>query len=306
MSKRAHPVAGRLAAVLYPLVRSLPTKVASELLALIVGRLARLSMKTDKIRRNLRVAFPDRGDAALDAMTRRIAANFGRQVAEIVHMRSFASGKWGTRIEACGAPEQSLEQDRPAIYVSAHLGNWELIPILFQRHGVPLTIVYTDLAFPGVNRKLLALRRSTGATYVEKANALRACVKALARGESIALLVDQRVESGIEVEFFGRPTLFTHLPARMALRFGCPIAVCEAVRVAPGHVRTVFHAPIRPEEAAGEDGERALTQRMAEVIEGCIRRHPEEWFCNKRRWKPAKSPDAAHQSGPPASRLSTA
>ncbi len=24
---------------------------------------------------------------------------------------------------------------------------------------------------------------------------------------------------------------------------------------------------------------------MAEVIEGCIRRHPDEWFCHKRRWK---------------------
>lgn len=301
-----HPRVGPIAAVLYPLVRILPTKVASELLAAVVGRLARFSLKTEKVRRNLRVAFPDRDEASLDALTRGIAANFGRQVAEIVHIPNFAAGRWGAKIEAAGAPEQSLERKRPAIYVSAHLGNWELIPILFQRHGVPVTIVYTDLPLPGANRRFLALRRTTGATYVEKANALRACVKALARGESIALLVDQRVESGIEVEFFGRPTLFTHLPARMALKFDCPIVVCEAARIAPGHVRTTFHEPLWPETGAGRGGEQALTQRMAEVVEGCIRRHPDEWFCNKRRWKPAKKRDAAGPPGAPASSLSTA
>ena len=285
MPKRTHPAAGPLVAVMYPLLRALPTKLASEVLALIVDRFGRGSMKTKRIRQNLRIAFPDMGDAAVETMVRRIAANFGRMIAEIIHIPSFASGRWGAKTEAAGVPEQSLAQKGPAIYVSAHLGNWELMPIVFRRYGVPLTIIYTDITFPGVNAKLLAMRRATGADYVEKRNALRACVKALARGESIALLVDQRVKSGIEVDFFGRPTLFTHLPARMALRFDCPIVVCEAVRIAPGHVRAIFHEPIRPATEDRRESEQALTQRMAEVIEGCIRRHPEEWFCNKRRWK---------------------
>lgn len=290
VAKDMNPMLGRFAALAYPLVRLLPVRVASELMAAAVGRLAKHCVRLDAMRRNLRTAFPELDDAAIDRMTRNIAANFGRQLAEMVHIPSFSAETRGARFEASGALEYPSGKKGPAIYVSGHLGNWELLPIVFQRRGVPVTIIYTELTNPGIDARLLELRRATGATYVEKADALRACVRALTRGESIALLVDQRVDSGIEVDFFGRPTLFTHLPARMALKFGCPIIVGETVRIGPGHLKAVFHEPIWPEAERGEDAARDLTQRMASAIEGCIRRHPEEWFCNKRRWKKKKRP----------------
>lgn len=285
MAKGMHPMLGRIAALTYPLVRLMPLRVASELMAAVVGRLAGHVVRLDEMRRNLQTAFPELDERALDDMTRRIAANFGRQIAEIVHIPSFSAGKPGARLEASGATECLSGRKGPAIYVSGHVGNWELIPIVFRSHGVPVTLIYTELADPGIDAGLLKLRRSTGATYVEKASALRACVKALARGESIALLVDQRVQSGIEVDFFGRPARFTHLPARMALKFDCPIIPAETVRIGPGHLKAVFHEPIWPRRERGEAAAHDLTQRMASAIEACIRRHPDEWFCNKRRWK---------------------
>ena len=285
MARKMDPALGHLAKLAYPLLRLMPVRLASELMAAAGARLAGRAVRLDAMRRNLRSAFPELDDAALDDMTRRIVANFGRQVAEVVHIPSFASGTRGARLEAAGAMEFPSGGKGPAIYVSGHLGNWELIPIVFRRHAVPVTIIYTKLAHPGIDARLLELRRATGATYVEKADALRACVRALARGESIALLVDQRVESGIEVEFFGRPTRFTHLPARMALKFGCPIVPAETVRIGAGHLKAVFHEPIWPGPERGDAAARDLTQRMAGAIEACIRRHPDEWFCNKRRWK---------------------
>ena len=227
---------GRLSGLAYPLVRMMPVAVASELLAVVVRRLADYCVRLDKMRGNLRSAFPELEDRALDDMARRIAANLGRQIAEMVHIPSFVAGRRGARLEAAGALEYPSGQKGPAIYVSGHLGNWELLPIVLRRYGV-------------------------------------------------ALLVDQNVISGIDVEFFGRPTRLTHLPGRMALKFGCPIIPAEAVRLGPGHLKAVFHEPIWPGGQAGENAAQELTQRMASVIEGCIRRHPDEWFCNKRRWK---------------------
>ena len=285
MAEQSHRALGVLAVVWDLAIRLLPLRAASELMALLVRGLSRHFIKRKKIQRNLQRAFPELDESAVDALAEQIIGNCGRMVAEIAKMRAFRTGAQGAAVNACGALDYPFGQRGKAIYVSAHLGNWELAPILFQRRNIPLTIIYTPLRNSAVDERLMAARRETGATYVEKSKALRACAAALKSGESIALLVDQRVDTGVEVEFFGHETMFTHFPARMALKFDCPIVVVESVRRGPGRLDIVFHEPIWPRAEAGGVTERALTQKMAKVIEGCIRRHPEQWFCNKRRWK---------------------
>jgi KDO2-lipid IV(A) lauroyltransferase len=254
-------------------------------MAVVIGKFARFFVKEKAITRNLRAAFPDLGESSLDVMRRKVYANFGRLIAEIVHIPSFASNRHGTIMEAEGALDYPLVQRGQAIYVSAHLGNWELLPILFKWQNLPLTIIYSPIGRRQIDSKLMTSRRKTGAVYVEKSGALRSCVAAMKRGESIALLVDQRVDSGIEVDFFGRRTLFTHMPARMALKFNCPIIFAKSVRVGTGHVQAFFNEPIWPGTERGKQAEEDLTRRLAKMTEDCIRQHPEQWFCSKRRWE---------------------
>ncbi len=296
MANRSHWALGALATACDLAIRALPVRAASEIMALLLRALAPFIVKRNTIRKNLRTAFPELDDPAIDALAGRIIGNCGRMIAEIAKIPTFRAGAGGTELRARGALDYPLRQRGRAIFVSAHLGNWELAPIIFEREGLPLTIIYTPLRQPAIDDRLMALRRATGGTYVEKSKALRACAAALKRGQSIALLVDQRVEAGIEVEFFARATRFTHFPARMAVKFDCPIVVVESARRGPGRLDAVFHEPIWPDAEAGEDAERVLTQKMAKVIEGCIRRQPEQWFCNKRRWRKQSAPVGAEQT----------
>lgn len=284
MSTKMHPALDNLVGITYPLIRLMPPRIASKLMAVVIGKFARFFVKEKEIARNLRVAFPDLDEASLDVMRREVYANLGRLIAEILHIPSFASDLHGTIMEARGATDYPLVQKGQAIYVSAHLGNWELLPILFTRRDIPLTIIYSPIGHRQIDSKLMASRQKTGATYVEKSGALRSCVAALKGGKSIALLVDQRVDSGIEVDFFGQRTLFTPMPARMALKFNCPIIFAKSVRVGASHVQAVFDEPIWPGTERGKQAEEDLTRRLAKMTEDCIRQHPEQWFCNKRRW----------------------
>lgn len=284
MSKRIHSATGVLATAGYLVLRVLPVKMASDFMALFVVRFAHYLIREKKIRRNLGIAFPDLDGPALDATVKKIVANFGRVLAEVAHISTYAAGKQGTIVSASGSLEHTFEKSRQAIYVTAHLGNWELIPIVLRRKSRPL-IIYSRVGNSVIDSMLLAQRRKTGANYVEKSAALRACVKAMRRGESIGLLVDQRVERGVDVTFFGKPTIFTDLPARLAQKFNCPIIPIEAVRAAPHHCRVMIHEPIWPGKARGEQAVRDLTQQMAGVIEEGIRKRPGEWHCNKSRWK---------------------
>lgn len=283
--KLKHPGFAALTALAYPLIRLMPVKTATRVMAVLAGQTAEVFAKPHVMDRNLRAAFPEMNDARRLEIRKGIVANFGRLMAEIVHMRTIIAGGQGTRVEAVGATDYTFKTRGQAIYVSAHLCNWEVIPLLFGRAGLPLTIIYSLIGNRFVDDALAAARSQTGSTYVEKSQALRACIHAMKRGESVALLVDQRVEAGIDVEFFGRPTTFTHLPARLALKFGCPIIPGEMRRNRPGRLELAFHEPIWPSTEAGPRSEEELTQLMAHAIEGAIRRQPEAWICNKNRWK---------------------
>lgn len=285
MPKLKHPGLHALTKFAYPLVRLMPLRLASPVMALLAGWTAGVFAKPHVMDRNLRAAFPEKPEAERIAIRKGIVANFGRLMAEIIHMPTIAKGGQGTAVEAVGATDYTFRTRGQAVYVCAHLGNWEVIPLLFERAGLPLTIIYSLIGNRFVDEALAAARGQTGSTYVEKSQALRACIHAMKRGESIALLVDQRVEVGIDVEFFGRPTTFTHLPARLALKFGCPIIPGETRRTGPGRFELVFHEPIWPSIRDGQRTERELTQLMAHAIEGTIRRQPEAWICNKSRWK---------------------
>jgi KDO2-lipid IV(A) lauroyltransferase len=258
--------------------------MASDLMALFVGRFAHYVVRERKIKKNLRIAFPDLDQPAVDVLANKIAVNFGRVLAEVAHIPTYVAGRQGTTVSASGALEHTFEQSRQAVYVTAHLGNWELIPIVLRQKSRPL-IIYSLVGNPVIDNLLLAQRRKTGANYVEKSNALRACIDTMKKGESIGLLVDQRVKRGVKVSFFGNPTIFTDLPARLAIKFNCPIIPIEAVRTEPGHCQVMIHEPIWPDEKRGKQAISDLTQQITRVIEDSIRKRPGEWHCNKSRWR---------------------
>ena len=186
--------------------------------------------------------------------------------------------------------EAGHHRDWPAVTLRPTSGTWDLSENEYVLVSVrnlsdrPMRL-YSRVGNPAIDDKLLSLRRKTGSNYVEKSGALRACIEAMKRGDSIGLLVDQRVDRGIEVSFFETPTLFTDLPARLALKFNCPIIPAEAVRAGPCHCEVIIHPPIWPDPKRGAQAVGELTQQIATVIEGAIRRRPDEWFCNKRRWE---------------------
>ena len=214
-------------------MRVLPIGVAGRLMGWIMRRQGPRIMKLRAIRDNLRAACPGIDEARLDSLVEEVLASMGHLMVEVANVAAFCRGTRGTSMQVGGALDYPFRQKGPAIFVGGHLGNWEMVPVMLGQQGIRLTIIQTPVPHPGLHRRLMALREQTGATYVETAKALRACAAALKRGESLALLVDQRVDSGVEVEFLGHRTLFTHFPARMALKFGCPIIVMDCWRTAP-------------------------------------------------------------------------
>ncbi len=146
--------------------------------------------------------------------------------------------------------------------------------------------MYTPLQNPWLDRMLYRARTGFGCGLIPRDGGLRALVRELNRGRSVGLLVDQRVDSGEPVPFFGHDMLTSTTPARLALRFACDLIPVQVQRTAPAHFRVTFH-PVIPVPDGEPDPDRQallITRKINGIFEQWITAQPGEWLCTKRRW----------------------
>ena len=246
--------------------------------------------KTRHFRRNQALAFPDSSQAEIDHLVREAWGNMGAVLAEYPHLDAIRKGRIETVIRCDLEPIR--QGRRRAIFVAAHLANWEVTVAPAVGLGIPITAVYTPLENPWVDRMLHRHRRALGCRLVPRGDALRTMMRELETGRSIGLLVDQRVDSGVPVPFFGIDKLTTLVPARLALRFECDLIPVRVERLPGARFRVTAHEPVRCADTALPDHERALemTRQVNALFEDWIRELPEQWFCSNRRWAKTATP----------------
>jgi KDO2-lipid IV(A) lauroyltransferase len=185
-----------------------------------------------------------------------------------------------------GDPEVFRKTGKPAVFVSAHLANWEISAGAVAHLGIPLTVVYTRLQNRYLDRLLLRARQALGCGLVERSNAARELVRCLKQGTSVGLIVDQRVDSGEPVPFFGRDMLTSITPAQLALRFDCDLIPVQVQRLKGARFRIIIHDAVEADDKAADTHTRALqmTRKINGLFESWIRERPYEWMCSKRRW----------------------
>ncbi|GMQ83579.1 MAG: lysophospholipid acyltransferase family protein [Gammaproteobacteria bacterium] len=278
------------------LARLLPPDTASAAgHALLAGLGPRLD-KTRQIRRNLKIAFPEKNATETCRLVRAMWGNLGSVLAEYPHLGRICKPGPEQRLDCVleGDPEVFRKNGKPAVFVTAHLANWELAAGAVVQQGVPLSVVYTKMQNPWMDRLLFRTRKSLGCGLMERDNAARTLLRCLKKGTSIGLLVDQRVDAGEPVPFFGRDMLTSVTPAQLALRFGCELIPIQVQRLHGARFRAIFHKPVVADDENAENAEKILqmTRKINTLFESWIRERPHEWMCTKRRWpKDRKRPD---------------
>lgn len=240
---------------------------------------------------NLRRAFPELDRSARQRIVRGVWDNLGRTIAEFSHLselRRSASGP-GWEIANEEIVLRLAEQGRPAIFFSGHIGNWELLLPVAAALGVPVSGMYRPAANPLVDGLVAELRRAAiGADvsmFPKGAAGGRAALAHMARGGFLAMLMDQKLNDGIAVDFFGQPAMTAPALAALALRFRCPVIPCHAQRIAPARLRFVVDQPLElPNTGDREADIAALTREVNATLERWIRARPESWLWLHRRW----------------------
>ncbi len=244
-------------------------------------------------RRNLAAAFPDKSRAEIEAMVRGVWANMGRLAADFAQQDRLwdydpAQPNAG-RIEVKGAEifERLRDDGRPALFFTAHTGNWELCAVAGAKFQVPGGVLYR------------APNNKTAADLIEEMRAgnmpglIRASRKAgvmmahmLADGQHLGMLVDQYWTGGPQVTFFGRPCATNPTLARLARQFDCPVHGMRVIRLPGARFRVeITEEVVLPRDGEGQIDVQGAMQAVTSVIEGWVREYPEQWLWLHRRWR---------------------
>jgi KDO2-lipid IV(A) lauroyltransferase len=172
------------------------------------------------------------------------------------------------------------------IFVTPHLGNWELFLRLARLAEVPLVIVARPLDNPLLEGLVTRSRTEWGQRVIYKKNAMFAMEEALRRGTCVGILADQS-SRGIPANFFGRPAYTTVVPALLAYKYNRPIVVLACLRTeATLQYRGMMSDPLWPDLTASEGPElQRLTEAMNAWMETFILAQPDQWLWMHDRWK---------------------
>ncbi|MDP6404435.1 MAG: lauroyl acyltransferase [Alphaproteobacteria bacterium] len=247
---------------------------------------------SDRARGNLRQAFPELDEGRIEAIVGGMWDNLGRVAAEFPHLAKFrcyqADPDGVRRIEVVGAENIDLagQSESGAIFFSAHLGNWELTPLSAVQRPLALVTVYRQANNPHADALIQAVRQRVGGDHLPKGAAgARGLVAALRHGRSVALVVDQKQNDGIAVDFFGRPAMTAPAAAELALRYGCLLIPARVERLGGARFRITIEPPLELAQSGQREDDVAETMaRVNARLEAWIRQRPEQWFWLHRRW----------------------
>jgi KDO2-lipid IV(A) lauroyltransferase len=245
---------------------------------------------------NLALAFPDLSPAEHRRIGRAAAQHLGLVAVEVCRALGKPPDRVAAAIEVVGLDhlKETMATYGRAIAVTAHLGNWELLPLACHAHGFPLSIIARPLEAAWLDTVMRRFRGAGGTEVIDKRNAARPVLDALRRGRLVAILLDQNASrrEGVFVPMFGRPASTSRGAAMLAMRTGTPIVPLFTHRIAPGrHVVTV-QPPVLPLDGPLDDGIVRLTAACTAAIESAVRHAPEQWLWMHARWRtqPAGTP----------------
>jgi KDO2-lipid IV(A) lauroyltransferase len=273
-------------------LRTLPRGLARMVGAMIggvafrgLGRLRRVGVQ------NLELAFPEKRVAERERILRREYRNLGYLLAEFCQMPGYTADGASRfiRYEGLENYRQARDRGKGVLVLTGHLGAWELSSFYHSLMGMPMGMVIRRLDNPLVDAFVNRVRCLHGNRVIHKDDFARGLIASMRAGETVGILMDTNMTppQGVFVPFFGVEACTASGMARIALKTGAAVV--------PGFLlweedEQKYVLRFGEEVAVTSTGDAeadalANTARFTEVIEGYIRRYPEQWLWMHRRWK---------------------
>lgn len=240
---------------------------------------------------NLEMALPELSHTQRQQMVLGVFENLGRLLVEVSHFPELTPENIASLVEYEGIEhfEEAQRRGRGTIFLTLHMGAWELSPLAHALYGHPLLFLTRPIDNPRVDHLVNRYRTLGGNKVIERSRAAREILRALENNEAVGFLIDQNAAGtdSVFVDFFGIPASTTPGVARIALRTRASV-LPAFMRWDAERARHILHfGSLIPVIDTGdrEADVVANTRCYNRVLEGFVRRAPEQWLWIHKRWK---------------------
>ncbi len=266
-------------------------------LAMVLYHLNRLVFRYryEVVRRNLERALPEHSELARERLREDVFRNLAGVAAEAVKSPRLGREELERRMTVdCDAAVTALrEAGRPAIYLSAHFGNWEWLALRASLWlPGPLWMPYQPLHDRRVDAYMREARSRFGAELIPEKSFAGHLAARRDEQASVTFLVDQCPGPDERIEwlrFFGCETPFNGNLDTLARLLRLPVVFALAHPTRPGHYAIALELIAEPPYPRRG---RVVVEAYARALEAAIRAQPAAWLWTHRRWKRAPGPSS--------------
>lgn len=241
---------------------------------------------------NLRYAFPEMDESERKSIALQSFQSVSATFIELLWYPNFSkeSIRQRVQIENIDLLTKLLEKNKGIVFVTAHLGSWELTAQAIAVYsGIEVSAIAKTQSNSFIDHAITKRRELFGVKVVSMGINVREILRTLHHGGIVTLVADQSApKESIAVEFFGRTVPTFQGPAMFSLKTGAPLLLGCAVRQKSGNYTMRFiQVPTEDLHDASDDNVYELTRRQVAATETIIREHPEQWMWMHKRWKHA-------------------
>jgi KDO2-lipid IV(A) lauroyltransferase len=255
----------------------------------LLGRISYALIARDRNRaiENLSRVFPERGAAWVRRTARSTFVHLGTSLMETLtarpqHLESFVTLRGMENLQT------ALAQGKGVVYVTGHIGNWEIMAAAVSQHH-PVSVIAAPIDPEPLNEMIVDLRARLGIQTIVRSRpgAARDLIRVFRENRILGILIDQDTDvEGAFVDFLGRPAWTPTAAVQMSLKFGAPVVFGYIHRERTGRHTVTIEGPLELTWTGNANEDlRSNTAMLTKRIEQAILLHPEQWVWMHRRWR---------------------
>jgi len=270
--------------LIFIFLRILPLNISSFLMGKLASLIGPKLGVTKKAYNNIKNVMPEKSENEIKKIIKDMWENLGKVIGEYPHLSKLDPEK-NNKIQVYGKKNLLLikKTKTPAIFFSGHLANWEILPNVAIKNGVPVLSIFRRPNNPFINFLIKYIRSNLPMAPKGKEGA-KQLIYSLKKGRSIGLVIDQKMNDGIKVPFFNKPAMTSDALAQLCLRIKSLVVPVEVERIKNTNFKITFHDPLKITKNGKSKTPVQIMTEVNLIMEKWIRKNPGQWLWLHRRW----------------------
>jgi KDO2-lipid IV(A) lauroyltransferase len=239
--------------------------------------------------KNLSNAMPNLSHQEKEEVLDKMWDNLGRVIAEYAYLINQPIEKIDDFFVIDEESKKNIEliklSNKGGMLFSGHLGNWELGPKFFLKHGIENKAIYRPMNNPYVEKMII--RDSKIGLIPKGASGTRQIIEAIKNKQFVMILADQKNSEGEMIDFFHQKAATTTSIARIALKYDVLIVPVRSIRIGKeSKFIARIEKPLEFERTNDPNNDIInFTRQINLKLESWIKEDPSQWFWVHDRWK---------------------